>query len=210
MKNSENTVVSALLFSPKEYFEEKIEEGLSKKNLKTYPAVQSYLVHLLEYYLDARNLFETNSETAQKSQPTTLAETFLIANSSEPHVRVEMLKKLGDKSLYISGFFGESLSRKVVDIEYYAGMGGAAYRSLADVVREDTLSLVYRVMSNQFLDFVEVLTYISQQSMITSDESILRLYDRYLRTGSQLARDKLIEMGVVTVSKDNIKLVRQD
>lgn len=210
MKDSENSVISALLFSPREFFEEKVEEGFSKKNLKTYPAVRSYLVQLLEHYLDARNLYEVDSENSQKSQPTTLAETFLIANNSEPHVRAEMLKKLGDKSLYISGFFGDSLSRKVVDIDYYAGMGGAAYRSLSDVVREDTMAHVYRVMSHQFLDFVDVLTYISQQSMITSDESILRLYDRYLRTGSQLARDKLIEMGVVTVSKDNIKLVRQD
>ncbi|MNL70447.1 hypothetical protein D3C87_1954520 [compost metagenome] len=49
------------------------------------------------------------------------------------------------------------------------------------------------------MDFVDVLTFISHQSLIKSDQSILRLYDRYLRTGSELAKDKLIEAGVLTV-----------
>jgi dimeric dUTPase (all-alpha-NTP-PPase superfamily) len=89
-------------------------------------------------------------------------------------------------------------------------MGGAAYESLSYVIKEDSLAMVYKVISKRFLEFVDVFTYISQQSLVQSDESILRLYDRYLRTGSELAREKLIEMGVVTLSKDQIKLVRQD
>ena len=110
-----------------------------------------------------------------------------------------MLRKLGDRTLYISGFFGDSLSRKVVDIDYYAQIGGSAYATLAHCTREDTLAKVYHVFSARFMDFVDVLTFISHQSLIKSDQSILRLYDRYLRTGSELAKDKLIEAGVLTV-----------
>jgi hypothetical protein len=193
---------SVLLATPREYFCEVVEAGLSNRNVKTGPAVQMYLVQLLEHYLDARNLF---------SQPDTLAETFLMAsNSSQPNEKRDLLKKLGDKSLYISGFFGDSLSRKIVDVDYYAGMGGAAYASLAEHVREDDSRQVYKIFSERFIDFVDVLTYISQQSSVHTDQGLLRLYDRYMRTGSELAKEKLIEMGVLTLSVDQAKLARQD
>lgn len=189
------------LASPRQYFCEVVEDGFAKRNIKEGPAVQNYLVSLLEHYLDARNLF---------TQPDTLAETFLIASNSQPSEKVELLKKLGDKSLYISGFFGDSLSRKLVDLEYYAGMGGAAYASLADCTREDEVAQVFRVFSHRFVEFVDVLTYISQKSFVQTDQGLLQLYDRYMRTGSELAKEKLIEMGVLTLPGDQVKLSRQD
>ncbi len=172
--------------------------------------VESYLVKLLHHYLDARNLFEAEytNEGGQKN-PQTLAEMYLIAQNAEPAVKLEMLRKLGDRTLYISGFFGDSLSHKVVDIDYYAEIGGAAYASLAHCTREDTMVKVYDTFSRRFLDFVDVLTYISHHSFVKSDESILRLYDRYMRTGSELAREKLVEMGVLALPKDQVKLGKQ-
>src|SRR6185312_8415266 len=179
-------------------------------NVKAVPAVQTYLVSLLEHYLDARNLFEEPAGEGENKKPETLAEMFLLAANSDRVGKVDLLKKLGDRSLYISGFFGDSLERKIVDIDYYAEMGGAAYGSLADHVSDDMVAQVYRIFSREFLAYVDVLTYISQQSMIQSDQSLLRLYDRYMRTGSELAKEKLIEMGVLTLPKDQAKLARQD
>ena len=63
-----------------------------------------------------------------------------MAQNSEPIVRFELLKKLGDRSLYISGFFADSLQRKVVDVDYYAEMGGVAYGALADSAVEEVSS----------------------------------------------------------------------
>lgn len=102
------------------------------------------------------------------------------------------------------------MSRKLVDLDYYAGMGGAAYASLADCVREDAVSQVYRIFSQRFVDFVDVLAYISQQASVHNDQGLLRLYDRYMRTGSELAKEQLIEMGVLTLPTDQAKLTRQD
>ena len=199
-----------LFVSPDGFFEELVKKGLSQRKVKAVPTVENYLVNLLQHYLDARNLFEQGfiSESGERS-PTTLAETYMLAQNADAATRNEMLRKLGDRTLYISGFFGDSLSRKIVDIDYYAEIGGAAYASLAHCTREDTLAKVYATFSRQFLDFVEVLTYISQHSFIKSDESILRLYDRYLRTGSELAREKLVEMGVMTLPQDQVKLGKQ-
>ncbi len=199
-----------LLSSPQDFFTELVQKGMSQRRVQTYPIVEKYLVDLLQHYLDARNLFEpTYLNESGAKQPQTLAEMFLVAQNADPITKVDLLRKLGDRTLYISGFFGDSLQRKVVDIDYYADIGGAAYATLAHCTREDSMAKVYNVFSNRFLDFVEVLTYISQHSFIKSDESILRLYERYLRTGSEIAKEKLIEMGVLTVPQDQVKLGKQ-
>lgn len=210
MRDKTSNTTVELFVSPEGYFQELVQKGLSQRRVVAYPHIESYLVRLLQHYLDARNLFEEPyiNESGQKS-PQTLAEAYLMAQNAEPPVRVEMLRKLGDRTLYISGFFGDSLSRKVVDIDYYAEIGGAAYAALAHCTREDTMAKVYSTFSQRFLEFVDVLTYISHQSFVKSDESILRLYERYMRTGSELAKEKLIEMGVLTLSKDQVKLGKQ-
>lgn len=209
-KEKASETSSLFLVSSKDYFAEVVQSGLEKRNLRVYPAVQNYLVGLLEHYLDARNLFQENITESGQKKPDTLAEMLLVAVNSEPREKTELLKKLGDRSLYISGFFGDSLKRKIVDVDYYAEMGGTAYAALADCVTEDTTAQVYRTFSRQFIDFVDVLTYISELSSIKTDQDLLRLYDRYMRTGSELAKEKLIELGVLTVPRDQVKLARQD
>ena len=116
------------------------------------------------------------------------------------------MRTVAERSLYLTGFFSDSLQRKIVDIDYYTEIGRAAYQSLYSITKEDSLSYVYKTFSVKFLDFVEVLNYISEKSLIQADQNILRLYDRYLRTGSKMAREKLIELGVVTLPKEQLKL----
>lgn len=210
MREKEKSKSVELFLSPTSFFQELVQEGLSQRKVKTHPLVENYLVNLLQHYLDARNLFDSEyaNESGQKN-PQTLAEMYLTAQNADPIAKSGMLRKLGDRTLYISGFFGDSLKRKVVDVDYYAEIGGAAYGSLAHCTREDTLVRVYETFSRQFLDFVDVLTYISHYSFVKSDESILRLYERYMKTGSDLAREKLVEMGVLPVPKDQVKLGKQ-
>lgn len=205
MKDKPSTKTVELFLSPQEYFSDLVRQGLENRKMQTYPFVESYLVGLLHHYLDSRNLFGEGVER----NPQTLAEMYLLAQNAEASVRIEMLRKLGDRALYISGFFGDSLARKVVDIDYYAQIGGSAYSSLAHCTKEDTMAKVYHTFAKRFLDFVDVLTYISHHSFIKSDESLLRLYDRYLRTGSELAREKLAEAGVLTLPESQLKLGKQ-
>lgn len=199
-----------LLISPKEYFQQMVRQGMTECKVITFPRAEGYLVSLLEQYLDAKALHshEETPETGQRP-PQTLAETFLIAQGAETLEKCSMLRRLGDRALYVSGFFGDSLSRKIVDIDYYADIGGAAYASLAHHTKEALMAKVYNTISRQFLEFVDVLAYVSQNSFIKSDESILRLYEKYIKTGSKIARDKLIEMGVTTLPKDQVKLGKQ-
>jgi hypothetical protein len=209
-RNESKTQTTDLFISAGDFFKDLVRKGFEQRRLETYPHVESYVVNLLEHYLDARNLFDPEYDEAGRRIPKTLAEMYLIANNAEdPFVKVELLKKLGDRSLYMSGFFGDSLQRKVVDVDYYVHMGGVAYGTLASYVREDVHAKVYATISKRFVDFMDVLTYISHSSFIKSNESVLRLYDRYLTTGSELAREKLCEMGVLPVGQDQIKRGRQ-
>jgi hypothetical protein len=137
--------------------------------------------------MHSRNLFSTRD---------TLAEMYLRAQNSPQPLRLEMLKKLGDSSLYISGFFGDSLSRKVVDIEYYVDMGGVAYHSLAASAQDEKMSRMFGEFAARFPEFVDVLTFISQDALIQTNEDLLKLYDRYMATGSRLAGEQLVEKGL--------------
>lgn len=199
-----------LFVSPGDFFKDLVRQGFVQRKLETFPHVETYLVDLLQHYLDAKNLFDPDYDEQGRKVPKTLAEMYLHANNSQDQVvKVELLKKLGDRSLYMSGFFGDSLQRKIVDVDYYVNMGGVAYATLASCVREDTTAKVYSTISRRFIDFVDVLTYISHSSFIKSNESVLRLYDRYMTTGSELAREKLTEMGVLPMSQDQAKRGRQ-
>ena len=171
---------------------------------------EDYLVGVLEHYVVADHLHESETvdETGQK-KPTTLAETLLLAAQAEHTTKVDMLKKLGDRTLYVCGFFSDSFQRKVIDLDYCADMAGTAYGILAHSTKQDTLSQVYSLYSKKFLLFVEALNYISEKSQLQSSDNVLRIYDRYLKTGSELAREKLNKLGIIPISRRDQKKVSQ-
>lgn len=202
----------SILVSSKDYFSQVIDDAFFARKIKAENDVRGYLVQVLEHYLDAQNLFEKEKvDETGKRKPTTLAEMYLTAANADIHQKIELLKKLGDRSLYISGFFGDSLQRKVVDIEYYVHMGGSAYNILSKTVdRNDPQKNIFETISLRFIDFVEALSYISQNTMVSNNQSLLRLYDRYLQTGSTLAKEKLLEMGIVTIPNDPKNPLKQE
>ena len=131
---------------------------------------------------------------------------YLVAMNSDAPKNREIMKILADLTLYLTGFFGNSLQRKIVDIDYYTNIGSAAYHNLAVWTKEDTVASIYKTFSSRFMDFVEVLSYISEKSSVQTDQNVLRLYERYIKTGSELAREKLTAMGIATLPKDQLKI----
>ncbi|MES2964613.1 MAG: hypothetical protein V4760_12035 [Bdellovibrionota bacterium] len=187
---------ASLVVSSRDFFQEIVTDAFDRRKIVTLAPVRGYIVDLLEFYVPTANLFDEVDSSGRKTRET-LAETFLRSQTAEPMVRIELLKKLGDRSLYISGFFADSLQRKLIDVDYYADMGGMAYSALAGSVREDTLSKVYSEFARRFLEFADVLAYISTQAHLQNEENLMRLYELYARTGSEVARQKLIEKGLV-------------
>ncbi len=114
----------------------------------------------------------------------------------------KILKRLGDVALFVSGFFSDSLNRKIIDVDYYVAMGGSAYGSLCIGTRgnrrgrESTLSPVFAELSEKFVACVDLLNEVSAGANIHNDGDILRTYELWLRTGSKRAEKILRALGI--------------
>jgi hypothetical protein len=197
---------STIIQSGTEFFVYLVERGIDSRGLAVGAPVVKYLADMLTFYVDARNLHVPEFDETGRKNPQTLAEMWLLAQNSEASTQKDLLKKLGDRTLYISGFFSESLNRSLVDLDYYQTMGTSAYGTLAKSF-DLTTGSVFAEISSRFIDFVEVFNVISQDSFVKTDQGILRLYETYLRTGSALAKEKLEALGVFTPPGTNIKKV---
>lgn len=196
---------SLVLENARSFFEEQVEGAFQRLHFHPLPLSRHYLIDLLQHYLFSANLFPPDDETG-KARRDTLAEMWLRAQNAPAPQRLELLKKLGDSSLYISGFFGDSLARKVVDIDYYVDMGGVAYQALSATAADEHQSQMFDEYARRFAEFVDVLTYISQSAMVQTNEDLLKLYDRYIATGSRLAEEQLAEKGLISADLQKVKV----
>lgn len=203
-------VSAPLLMSHSEFFREAVRDALVVRRIQAPLPAEDYLVNLLEHYVVAEHLHDSDvtTESGQK-QPQTLAEMLLTAVQSDRSTKVGLLKRLADRTLYTCGFFGDSYQRKIIDVDYCVEMAGTAYGLLAETTRGDALAEVYTIYSRRFVEFVDVLNHISEKSQLQSTSNVLRIYDRYLKTGSDLAREKLTDLGIVPISKNDQKKVSQ-
>jgi hypothetical protein len=114
--------------------------------------------------------------------------------------RARILRALGDSALFVSGFFGDSLSRKLADVAYYHKMGGRAYARLS---QEDAPlefgSEVFSELAQRFTQFADLLSEVSELSRLHTNRSIVALYERWLQTGSRRAAALLGERGICPV-----------
>ncbi len=96
----------------------------------------------------------------------------------------------------MSGFFPDSFHRKAVDVDYYVSMGEYAYGSLS---RRDTDAFgeVFSELARKFVAYMDVLSDVSEHSGIRSSMDVLRLYEKWLRTGSARDGQRLIDRGIV-------------
>src|SRR5262245_18839616 len=106
-----------------EFFHEVVTSAIRNQGVDTSEPTECYLVHLLANY----------SHASLKDEP--LGIKMAQAKLAAPEERVRHLREVGDTSLYVSGFFADSLSRKLVDVEYYIQLGGTAYGELAQFFR---------------------------------------------------------------------------
>lgn len=176
------------------YFKNLVDDGIKRQQLSISDDSASYVVNLLHDF--------TRSEILLRSQSQALATLFLEAKQQavEPSRRMQLYKQVGDVALYVSGFFSDSLKRKLVDVDYYINMGGNAYANLSSLVRNSNFGDLYSELSTKFYALVGLLSFISEERQLTSNEDILRLYERWLRTGSKHLYEKLINYGVLPVA----------
>jgi hypothetical protein len=117
--------------------------------------------------------------------------------------RQRTLQRLGDVSLFVAGFFARSFARRLIDIDYHIAMGGNAYSSLADTMQRTLagrcVAQIYAQLAQNFQRLVDALNEVSEMSYRHTDADILRLYEIWLKTGSQRAHGLLRQLGVQPV-----------
>jgi hypothetical protein len=187
------------LVQPKDFFRELVEQAAKDTSTKPTPLASEYLVGLLEYYINTDHLYAYKNNDGRRSM-STLAEMWLNAGIVDSHQRVELLKRLGDTSLYVCGFFSESLKRKVVDVDYYVEMGGSAYRSLAGYNHGKSISEVYEEFSQRFSDFAEMLFVISQKARMSMPGDLINMFDQVIARDSASAKQELAKHGIFAPS----------
>ena len=117
------------------------------------------------------------------------------------------LRSLGDFSLFVSGFFADSFPRRTVDIDYYVSMGEYAYGSLSRQDR-DAFAEVFGELSRKFVGYTDVLSDVSEQTGSASSADSLRLYEKWLKTGSARDGHRLMERGIVPIKSPGTRRIQ--
>ena len=172
-----------------EYFKELVDVALSHQRLNTQELTAYYVVQLLASFLQRPLTDDTRDDTP-------LALRLAQALESGGARQRVTLKEIGDVALFVSGFFSDSLNRKLVDVDYYVSIGGRAYNALSRV-ETDTFSPVFAELGEKFVGFVDVLSEVSERTSCTSNSDLLRLYEKWMKTGSRRSGQLLVERGVV-------------
>jgi hypothetical protein len=186
----------------REFFHDSVQTALRKQHVAVDDHTEHYVVNVLTMFARSDELYEQTPEgTRLKPLAHMLA---AAAEAPTPQQRDQALRRLGDVSLFIAGFFAQSFARKLIDIDYHIAMGGRAYGTLAESartsIRGQAYSAVFLELAQKFQRLVDVLNDVAEMSHEHSDKDILRLYEIWLKTGSARAYGILRRLGVDPVS----------
>ncbi len=180
------------------FFHDVVDDAMRKKQLAATEAAEYYLVSLLTDFArpDARSC------EALERPLTLLLDEALHAPGGE---RFERLRVLGDGVLYVSGFFAPHLETRGVEIRYVTSLGARAYDSAGKMLRGasgDGAPDLFFELAENFERFAELLTAVAEKLSLASAPSsvgILKMYERWLKTGSDSLGSELLEHGVLPV-----------
>ena len=172
-----------LATSVDEFFHEVVTEAIEEVDLDASEPASWYLVGLL-------------GDMSRARLPDEPLGPKLAAPPADPGERVRSLKQVGDTSLYVAGFFAESLSRSLVDVDYYVGLGQSAYGQLAKTFGTRQLADVYAELADKFPKFVDVLAEVRKKADFATPD-VGKLYEMWLKTRDEWLEKKLRAAGVL-------------
>ena len=190
------------------FFHEIVGEAVRTRQLEATEQATSYLVALLT---DFAHPDMARGHTFDRPLAFLLDEALRTSGAE----RFQKLRALGDGVLYLCGFFGDHIENRGVDPMYVTNVGATAYRSAASMLRLDRRSFVHSTateptdhaeenvfseLSLKFGEFVEVLAVVAETTLAQqaiSERGVLKLYERWLRSGSATLAKELGARGLV-------------
>jgi hypothetical protein len=182
--------------TPDSFFFELVRNAIDRQRVKLQPETEFYVVKLLKRFIFSDALYSRKSDGSMQEQP--LAFLFKEALEAEaPPEQKVLFQNVGDISLFKAGFFSESLCRANLDINYYIGLGGAAYLNAAQRSDERHFRSLFSELSDQFERCVNILSEVSEATTPTrTEQDLFRLYDMWTNTGSERAARTLSRTGI--------------
>lgn len=179
------------------FFHEVVEDAIKTRGVDVTGGATTYLVGLL---LDFARLDE-RKETLERPLAFLLDEAL---HATIPAERFEKLRTLGDGVLYTSGFFSDHFEARGVDQKYLCGIGTTAYTAASSMLHVSSTAQteedVFGELAAKFECFVEVLTEVADTTIAkgaAGSRGLLRVYERWLKTGSDRLARTLSSQGLV-------------
>jgi len=184
--------------SVRDFFRELLAAAIQNQRAQVQPFTELYLVNLLHEFLASEALYVQADDGTLQQKPL----AFLLKEALEENgpARLRLLRRLGDTSLFVSGFFPDSLARRssLVDVDYYIAMGGKAYDAVARHAMERSL---WEELSEKFRLLVDLLNEVSERALHSTNAGLIRLYERWLKTGSDRLATELARQGVMPLPR---------
>jgi hypothetical protein len=179
------------------FFGELVEEAVEERGVNPTDVARAYLTGLLADYARPGAL---SRDTLERPFTLLLAE----AHESAAAERFERFRALGDGALYVRGLFWEHLETRGIALRYVSSVGARAYDCARNVLhRGGTASSatdVFGELAERFDGFVELLVAVADRLVArgaTSNAGMVKLYERWLRTGSRALGEALVARGLV-------------
>jgi hypothetical protein len=180
----------------REFFNDELRQLMKKHHLLAKKDSFDYVVELLIRYMLSDTFFVKDSEG--KLSNNVLVDLYAAYLNGNAEAKIAALQRLGDICLLVTGLFPDSLNRKLIDVDYYFGMGGTAYYQLSCLQFSTLARALYEELSMKFKPFSEVLGELSDRSGLQTNRDLLRLYERWLLTGSDRLKELLSQHGIPT------------
>ena len=185
-----------------DYFRTSIDTVISDQGVDVNADATHYVVNLLTLFSRSEELYEDDGENVGLKPLALMLADAVDASSVEQ--RNQTLQRIGDVALFVSGFFADSLADHSVDLDYYIYMGGSAYGSLSEEVRNTfrgrAFADTYRELAAKFQVLVDVLNDMRDRERREHNVDLLRMYNVWRKTGSKRAESLLRKNGIVPVA----------
>jgi hypothetical protein len=182
------------------FFEEVVDDAIKTRGVEVTDGATSYVVGLLTDYARPDHAAKSHMERPL---------AFLLdeaLHTVEPGERFDRLRTLGDAVLYSCGFFADHFTARGVEKTYLFGIGTTAYGAASSMlllpVADDANKSVdiFGELATKFESIVQIISEVADSTIAKSAPGatgVLKLYERWLKTGSSTLANELHAHGFV-------------
>ena len=150
-------------------------DNVNQKSTRPLPKEMVYYSStVMERFGESKNYFQESDEG--KLSEKVLGEKLLKSSSLPKKRQINELKDIGETSLFLCGYFSDSLNRKLVDTSYYRQIGSTSYKKLNALLPSVfELKDFYGLVAKFFDALAAMMSVVAQSFFSKTDEEFSML-----------------------------------